>query len=188
MTQHEYRAELLSFANKRREDRPINDPEDLTEQDWHRRIIGGSLMTWLDRRLPDVVAERHTLRVLEFDPKPIVIFETTPPGVVAARDIVGDSREDFVCLLREEFAHWGKNHRDDGFKFNIHYWSYFDYPSPELHEELAAAYPSAPVEQLRFHRTGDTRGPNCGVFADHFWRWTGKDMALLLEDYSRGVY
>jgi len=188
MTQHEYRAELLSFANKRREECPINDPEDLTEQDSHRRIIGGSLMTWLDRRLPDVVAERHTLRILEFDPKPIVIFETTPPGVVAAREIVGESRENFVCLLRKEFEHWERHHRDDGFKFYIHYWSYFDYPAPDCVKKLTKAYPSVPVDQLRLHRTGDTRHPNCGVFADHLWQWTGKDMKLLLEAYSNGIY
>lgn len=187
MTQHEYRNALLSFAKKQREHRPIDNPEDLIEEDWHRRIIGGSLITWLDERQPKVLAERHTLRVLEFDPKPIVIFETTPPGVAAAQDIVGESREDFVCLLRAESEHWEKNRGDDGFKFHIRYWSYFDYPSPNCLKKLAKAYP-APVDQLRLHRTGDMWGPNCGVFADHLWQWTGREMKLLLEAYSKGIY
>lgn len=67
-------------------------------------------MTCLDQHLPDVLAKRHTLRVLDFDQKPIVVFTTTPPGVAAARDIVGQSPKNFVYLLREEFEHWEENH------------------------------------------------------------------------------
>ena len=186
--QQEYKNELLAFAKRKHQDRPIEDPKELTEQDWHRRIIGGSLVTWLDQRLPGVLAERRTLKVLDFDQESIVVFATTPPGVAAARDIMRDSREDFVYLLHEEFEHWQTKHRDDGFKFHIHYWSYFDNPSPELHEDLAEAYPWVPVDQLRFHRTGDVWGPNCGVFADHLWQWTGESMELLMEAYSEGVY
>ena len=188
MKQQEYKDQLLSFANRQREHHPIKDVKELTEQDWHRRIIGGSLMTWLDHRLPGILGERHTLRVSDFDQKPIVVFTTTPLGMAAAQDVMGESPEDFVCLLREEFERWEENHRDGGFKSHIQTWSYFDHPSPELHEDLAEAYPSARVDQLRFHRTGDMWSPNCGVFADHLWQWIGESMELLLEANSEGVY
>ena len=188
MNREEYKDELLSFAKRQREDRPIPDAKELTEENWQRRIIGGSLMTWLDQRLSGILAERRTLRVFDFDQKPVVVFTTTPPGVAAARDILGESEENFVYLLREEFEHWKENHRDSGFRSHIHCWSYFDNPSPELHEDLVDAHPSVPPDHLRFHRTGDMWGPNCGVFADHLWQWTGENMELLLEAYSEGVY
>ena len=111
MTQQEYKDELSAFAQRQRQDHPVNHEKDLSEEDdWHRRIIGGSLM------------------------------------------------------------------------------AYFDSPSPELHEELAEAYPSVSVNQFRFHRTGDLWGTNCGIFADHLWQWTGEEMELLLQAYSEGVY
>ena len=191
MKQQEYKDELLSFAKRQRKDHPLKDAEDLaedSEEDWQRRVIGGHLISWLDRRVRSISEQRHTMRVFHFDPKPIVVFTTTPPGIAAAKDIMGESPEDFVYLLREEFEHWEEKHRDEFFKFHIHYWGYFNDPSPELHGELAKAYPSAGVDQLRLHRTGDMWGPNCGVFADHLWRWTGESMELLQEAYSKGIY
>lgn len=189
MTQQEYKDELQSFAVRQRRNHPVKHEKDLSEEeDWHRRIIGGSLMAWHEQRLNGILAERNALRFLDFDPKPVVVFTTTMPGLVAAQDIMGESPENFVYLLDEEFDTWKENHPDDGFKFHIHHWNCLDNPSPELHEELVEAYPSVGADQFRFHRTGDMWGPNCGIFAEHLWQWTGEEMELLLQAYSGGVY
>ena len=154
------------------------------EEEWQCRIIGGEFISWYQSRLTHILKERMVLRVMNFDPEPLIVFTTDPPGLVAAQSIMPEPSEDFISLLHTEFGEWERQHAVDEFTFHVHHWSYFRGLDQELLSQASEAYPSVRIDEFRIHSSGDLWGKSCGIFGDHLWQWNGEKMELLEDAYS----
>jgi len=189
MNKQEWSTGLKSFIQAQRQQNPIPDRDLLSDEDeWHCRIIGGEFMGWYQRHLRDILGQRVALRIMKFDPKPLIVFTTTMPGLVAAQEIMPEPSENLVYLLHGEFEEWQKEHRVDEFTFHIHHWSYFRQIDQELLSRAQEAYPEVSTEEYRIHTSGDLWGERCAVEGEHLWCWNGQEMELLEEAFSQAVY
>jgi hypothetical protein len=189
MNKQEWIVALKSFQQTQRQLNPIPDRDSLSdEEEWHCRIIGGEFTSWFKHQLRKIVGQRTALRVMSFDPQPLIVFTTTIPGLVAAREIIPGPSENFFYLLHTEFQEWGKDHPVDKFTFHIHHWSYFRQIDQELLLRAHTAYPEVNAEEYRIHSSGDLWGVRCGAEGDHLWRWNGQEMELLEEAFSQKMF
>lgn len=180
---------LEAFAREQRQEHPLPAREDLAgEEDWCYRIIGGDFISWSRQRLPDILTERLALRVKNFDPEPLIVFSTSTPGLVAARDIIPPEAEGVFCVPHEAFDGWDRAHPVDSFTFHVHFWSYFARPEGQRLAYAREHYPDVPADELRVHHTGELWGERCGLFGDHLWRWHDEEMELLQEAFAHGQF
>ena len=121
MDKQEWSIALRSFSQSQRRNNSIPDRRTFSdEEEWQCRVIGGDLINWMHDRLPNILRERTALRIMKFDPDPLMIFTTTMPGLAATQEIMPESSEGFVYLLHEEYEEWEKNHPVDEFTFHVH--------------------------------------------------------------------
>ena len=180
---------LTSYIQAQREAVPIPERESLTaEEEWHCRIIGGDFLSWQQNELPHILRQRTALKAATFDPDPLLIFTTTMPGLVAAQEIMPSPPEQLAYLLHDEFSRWETENPAGTFTFHIHRWSYFKRPDPASLGEARAAFPTVPAAEFRVHSSGTLWAEHAGTDNAHLWRWTGSDMELLQESFSRAVF
>jgi len=154
------------------------------EEDWHRRIVGSELVGWAEDQIENILKQRCALRVLHFDPEPLVVFTTTMPGLFAFNEIFSGQSPVHVCLLEDEFRSWVKKHPDDDFIFHIHHWSFFRKLDRGLLIQAMSAHPGVKKESFRLHTIGDLWGNKCGEQVDHLWQWDGEEMRLLQQTFT----
>lgn len=184
MNKQEWLTSLKSFIQEKYRCNPIPQRNTLSdEEEWHCRIIGGEFIGWYQHHLRGILEERMALRVRQFDPKPILVFTTTIPGLVAAQEIMRDPPENLVYLPHSEFEEWEQQNPVDEFTFHIHHWSYFRPIDRELLTKACKLYPKVNAEEFRIHTSGDLWGEMCGVGGDHLWRWNGQEMELIEEAF-----
>jgi len=189
MNKQEWTDDLKRYIQMQRRANPVPERDNLSEEDeWHCRIIGGDFMGWDQSRLRDILGERKALRVMKFDPKPLIVFTTSNPGLVAIQEILSKPPVNLVYLLHDEYVRWKKTHTVDLFTFHIHHWSYFRPISNELLERASAAFPDVHNEEFRIHTSGDIWGEQCGIESDHLWNWEGEQMNLLEEGFSQIIF
>ena len=189
MKKLEWSAALKEYDTERRQQQPIPDRASLSEEEeWHCRVIGGEFIRWNQRHLSDILGERIALSSMKFDPDPLIVFTSTMPGLVAAKEIVPDPPSNLVYLLHEEFQSWEKQHPVDEFRWYIHHWSYFRNMDGELLKRTKAEYPDIAPSEFRIHTCGDLWAEQAGVEGDHLWRWDGNQMELLEEAFSQKVF
>ncbi|TVR92458.1 MAG: hypothetical protein EA416_07330 [Trueperaceae bacterium] len=193
MTDHtvaEWAEDLRRFAAACRTARPLPDRGAFTAaQEWQCRIVGGALLAWLHEHGPGFLRERATMAaLLGVDPDPVIVFTSDVPGLVAAREILGDDHELVICLLEEEFADAPARAADPGYVRHVHVWSRF---LPELEREVAAAaraqHPISASSSYWQHAEGTMWAPNAGRGVDHLWRWDGREADLLEEALTHWV-
>lgn len=189
MNKKEWLAALKSFQQTRTQYNPIPQRSSLSEEEeWHCRLIGGEFIDWYQHHLRDILEQRIALEVGAFDPKPIIVFTTTIPGLIAVQEIIPKPPENLVYLLHSEFEEWQKQNSVDEFTFHIQHWSYFQPLNRELLTQARKMYPFDSSRSFRLHTSGDLWGERCGVGADHLWRWNGQEMELLEEAFSQVRY
>ncbi len=189
MNEEEWSAAVRSFAQLQREQSSIPDRDSLsTEEEWQCRIIGGEFISWYQHRLPDILRQRAALRFMKFDPKPFIIFTTSMPGLVAAREIMPEAPQSLVYLLHSEFEEFERNHLAGDFTACIHHWSYFRPLDEEFLARAQQSFPGVKAEEYRIHTVGDLWGERCGGEDNHLWRWNGREMELLEELFSQVVF
>jgi hypothetical protein len=185
-------AALKTYIAERREAVPIPPRDSLTEEDeWHCRVIGGELIAWHQSGLRHILMQRHALRVMEFEAKPLIVFTTSMAGLVAAQEIIPEPQGDLVYLLDEEFTQWQERHSTSEvseFQWHIHHWSYFRAINEKLLRRARGAYSEIDASGFRLHVSGDLWGESCGAEDEHLWRWDGGEMELLEEGFSRAVF
>ena len=125
---------------------------------------------------------------MKFDPKPLIVFTTSIPGLVAAQEIMPEPSEDLVYLLHSEFEEWQQQHSVDEFTFHIRHWSYFRHIDQELLARARKAFPQVKAEEYRTHTSGDLWGEQCGIEGEHLWCWNGQEMELLEEAFSQARF
>ncbi len=189
MDKRDWSIALRDFIKEQRLHSPIPERETLSdEEEWYYRIIGGGFMAWYRSRLRQILLERSILKVVGFDPDPLIVFTASMPGIIAAQEIMEETPSNLVYLTQQEFKAWKIEHPVDSFTFHIHHWSYFTGAEGEMLEAIQMAFPQIPSDQFRIHVSGDLWGENCGIEAYHLWRWTGKEMELVEEAFSHVVF
>lgn len=180
--------DLRAFAEKRREAIPIAELSNLAPFEAAQcRIIGSTLLSWLQEDGPFFLKERETLdfeRCLEKDP--FIVFSSDQPGLTAARDIIDVSSTRIVYLHRNDFDSWMRDRPDDDFKWHVHLWSYFcpfeaDSSGKEVGYELADG------ESFVLHEVGHMCGPLFGQGCGHLWKWDGDELTILEEAFMEWV-
>jgi hypothetical protein len=169
---------------------PLPNREDLTPiEEWQCRIVGGSLLSWLREHVPRILQERAVLsKLLALDPEPFVVFTSNLPGLVAAREIIGQDQEAIGYLLEDEYASPPLLAADNGFRSHIHVWSYF----PQMvgaDFESAARTKHAIAKECTFweHDEGTMWATNAGRGAAHLWQWDGEKPELLEEAFTSWI-
>ena len=152
-------------------------------QEWHRRIVGGALQTWLWEHGPHILQERATLaHLLDADREPSIVFTGDAAGLLAAEEIVGPVNDRVAYLLEEEFAAAEPPLADPGYVRHVHVWSRF-LPNVDagITEQARARYPIPSSSEYWQHAKGTMWGVNAGRGVNHLWRWDGREMELLEE-------
>ena len=189
MNKPEWSRALRSLAQTQRRQHPVPSREHLSaEEEWQCRLIGGAFIRWYQQQLRDILAQRTALRLIKFDARPLIVFTTTMPGLVAAQEILAEPAEGVVALLHTEYEAWEQDHPVDAFTFHIHHWNYFGALDQDLLARAGETYPTVDADALRLQSTGYLWAEQSGAFADHLWRWDGHEMALLEEGFVQGVY
>lgn len=169
---------------------PIPDRSSLSpEEEQQCRIIGGELLSWLKDAGPQVLAERKALKILEVDPDPLVVFTTSMPGLVAAKEIIPASEKRIACLLDKEFEAVLQKLPDENCQYHVQKWSHFEKLDPEELERAKEKHPGIAPEEFRIHVAGQYFGRNCGSSLNHLWRFTSEgEMKLVEEGFGQICY
>lgn len=187
----EWAARLRQYAAGCREAAPLPGRDALTvAQEWHCRIVGSTLLSWLRQHGPRFHQERAVMsKLLGIDRDPAIVFTSDVPGLVAAQEIVGPDHERVIYLLEDEFSAAPSGVADPEYKRHIHFWSLFrPAVKPAFAAEAQAKHPIPAGCSYWQHSEGTVWAVNAGRFADHLWRWDGHEPELLEEAMSHGVY
>jgi hypothetical protein len=186
----EWTSRLRTYAAEHRAAVPLPDRDALTDaQEWHCRLVGGTILAWLRQHGPRFLEERVVMcKLLGIDRDPTIVFTSDVPGLIAAREIVGPDHERVVYLLEDEFAAAPPRVTDPEYKHHVHFWSFF---RPELEPGFAAqARAKHPIPagcSYWQHSEGTMWAVRAGRGVDHLWRWDGDKPELLEEAMSHWV-
>jgi hypothetical protein len=179
---------LKRFIGECRARRPVAIRDDLsTVEQMQCRIIGGSLIAWLQKYGPLLIQERAMLAELEnWEKDPFIVFTSEQPGLVAAREIIDEGPPTIAFLYPDEFSEWLKNHPDPEYRWHIHTWSFFTLADVD-NVKKAEKYPMSEGESLWLHKEGTMCGQLFGRGGDHLWKWNGWEAELLEECVNQWV-
>jgi len=166
---------------------PLPKHEDLSAMDdFQYRVLGGHLLHWLREWGPDLLAERAVLAgVAGWDENPVICFESSMPGLVAAAEIMNGVRSPVLCGLPEDLASFDLE--DPEFNVHVVLRSFFESPSAAQATELARTYPLQANETYLFHYDETIMGPLFARGGRHLWKWDGQQMSLLCEGFESFV-
>lgn len=185
---------LTQFVAECRVKRPVANRDDLSsEQEVQCRIIGGSLIAWLEKYGPDLLQERVFLarspmadRFQNCQEDPFIVFTSEQPGLVAAREILEEGPATIAFLYPDEFSEWLIDHPDAEYNWHVHTWSFFT-PVDADTAIKAEKYSIAPGESYWLHKEGTMCGHLFGRGGDHLWKWNGHEHVLLEECINEWV-
>lgn len=170
--------------------RPLPDRRSFTpEQEFQCRVLGGALLQW-GRYVPDHwLAERDFLsRDFKVDPDPVIIFVSSVPGLVAAREIHDPRPEYFVYLSAESYEEFIAQHPDHTFRWHVRYISQI---STSLENgdavQAAAEYPLAAGECYWLHREETDLAILFGRYYSHLWKFDGGNVTLLEGVFRQAI-
>lgn len=190
MANTHWREQLLAYRRSCRTVTPFLSRDVLSAEEEARcQILGGSLISWLQEEFPQIIQQQQALRLRQQDaPLPLVVIATEMAGLVAAKEIIGDSDE-IVSLLPEEYDQWEGKCHDEGYAWHIDYWSAFHLVANNEWPQLVAEGISE-LEQAnaRWHSVGCLWGAQAGHEETHLWEWTGDELTLVAPGYREVVY
>lgn len=180
--------ELKTFAAECRERNPLGSRDEFAATDYSQyRIVGWSMIDWLDKHGPRLLAERAMLAHLNgWEKDPFIVITGKRSGLIAAREIVVKYPPVIVCVDPDEFKEWSKSHADEEYRWHVHMWSYFTELDRDT-AQRAKQYPLAEGESYWLHEEGTMCGPLFGRGVDHLWKWDGTTPTLLEEAFNHWV-
>lgn len=179
---------LLTFSAECRKRLPLMARADLsTAEEMQCRIIGGSLLAWLQKYGPRLLQERAVFAGLEnWEKDPFIVFTSDRAGLVAASEILEESPPRIAFLHPDEFASWTNTHPDAEYRWHVHMWSFFE-PLDADTAKRAEKFPLQLGETYWLHREGTMCGQLFGRGGDSLWKWNGTEPTLLEEGFSLWV-
>jgi hypothetical protein len=180
--------ELRDDMREFRRSHPLVAREALSlEEEMKCRIIGGSLIRWLEEYGPRLMQERSVLAKLKgWESDPFIVFTSEQPGLIAANEILDRKSSQIAFLYPAEFTRVTKIRPDAEYQWHVHTWSYFTTLDADTLQR-AAKYPLAPGETYWLHKEGTMCGQLFGRGGDHLWKWNGKKPELLEECFNQWV-
>lgn len=177
------RQEIAALRHRK----PFPSIEDLTDaEEWQRRIIGGSVIAWLEQHSPAILRERQVLhKVMNVDPDPGIVFTSNIPGLLAADEIIGSNGQEVVFLHEKEYKRWLRKNPDKEYRWHVHFWSIFH--EPKLPARIKMMYPLNDGSSYWQHSEGTNWGALAGRGVDHLWQWDGVEPKLLEEGFQSWV-
>lgn len=171
-----------------REAKPIPRRNSLTLADeWQCRILGGSLVNGLRRDQPHIIQEASALRVLDVDSDRLIVFTSTLPGLVAAREILGPDDDRVAYLLEDEFSTFNEQDYDEACRWHIHKWSFF-VEGGHLETYARPKHPLPKGATYWIHDDGCVWAQNAGDAVQHLWTWDGVKPTLVEERFGWRIY
>lgn len=144
------------------------------------RILGGSLIRWLQREGPLILAEREG-----GDPEPVIVFLTGFPGLVAAEQILGADHERVVPIDADRWEAFVEAHPDPTRAHHVLVWSEIDDELPDdLLARARAEFPLAEGEVYWLHHEGTEWAEHAARGAHHLWAWDGSEARLVQEAFQ----
>ncbi len=187
ITRETYEQQLREHLRHCRQARPIPALEMLSPlEEAQYRILGGHLIQWLQSWGPGLLSERATLEQIfgREATQPLICFQTSIPGLVAAQQILGEEHPRVVYGLCEEFRAFPI--RDELFQYHVELISLFEPGNAaKFGGELVSRYPLREGEQYWFHYDETVLGNLFARGCRHLWKWDGKQLTLLEEAFER---
>ena len=175
-----WQQELKKHALNSRASRPIPGRDALSwSQILQLHIIKGSLLSWIKKISssispgPDEQTEHGIY----------MIFTSTCPGLVAAREITQGKNLPLVSLYPEELNSFLHSFPDKGYRYHIHIWSHFLEELDSETKKIAERYPLNDKEIFWLHVEGIMHGPQLGRGVEHLWSWSGSQTKLLKKSF-----
>ena len=190
MNQLQWEDAVRNYEQDCRALKPVPPRSSLTaEEEWHCRILGGRMYTSLAPMIESDLAQRDALWVRKFARQPLVVFTTTMPGLVAARELFKPFAK-LLFLLPHEWEAWThvESRADSEYEFHVHHWSEMHMMKDDKAEYAQQQFPEADLKTLRLHEEGSLFGPLAGTGAAHLWQWNGRELELLEEEFSLYIY
>jgi hypothetical protein len=172
--------EIKNHAVNCRASRPIPGRNDLSwPQILQLHIIKGSLLSWINN-LPSSLSPGPDGQT---GPGICIVFTSSCPGLVAAKEISQEKNPPLVSLYPKELSNFLRSFPDNEFRYHTHIWSHFleelDYET----KKIAARYPINHKEKYWLHVEGIMRGQRFGRGIEHLWSWNGSQTKLLKKSF-----
>ncbi|RBP37326.1 hypothetical protein DES53_11464 [Roseimicrobium gellanilyticum] len=152
------------------------------------RILGRTLIQWLEGHGPLMLQERAFIEETLHEPtEPDIIFVSSTPGLVAARQILNPKPERVFYFPADRFDAFCEAHPDPEFYWHVTYQSDFPELDAEEIERAKKEHPIEPAEKYWLHREATTMGPLFGRGGNHLWKWDGTRQKLLQEGFSSWI-
>jgi hypothetical protein len=183
-----YTAKLRAHLAACRTRVPLPDRAALAPlEEWQCRVLGGHLIHWLEDWGPRLLEERSILPANQpRDPEPLICFQSTLPGLIAAREILGEAPGRVLWGSPEEFE--ACPIQDDAYAFHVVLRSRFEAAEDAgLARAVRQRHPLTSGETYVFHVEESVLGPLFARGAKHLWKWDGTALTLLEEALAAWV-
>jgi hypothetical protein len=172
--------EMKNHAENCRASRAIPRQDTLSwQQILQLHIIKGSLLSWI-KNLPSIISldpsEQGGHRIC-------IVFTSTCPGLVAAKEITQGKNLLLVSLYPEELRSFLQSFPDNDYRYHAHIWSYFLEELDSDTKRIAKCYPVNDTEKYWLHVEGIMRGQRLGRGVEHLWSWNGSQTKLLKKSF-----
>jgi len=185
-----WQSAVAAHFERERADHPLPSRDRLSAtEEFQLRIVGGSLVNWLERYGPQMLKEREFLRELnDVDSSPDIVFISTVPGLVAANEILDPRPPSIFFFSQEEFSLFLKENPDPTFRWHVTYTSYFhELLDADILARASQKYKLRSKEEFWLHRESSMLGQLFGRGGDHLWKWNGRKPALLEEGFNTWI-
>jgi hypothetical protein len=186
MAKNKWTTNMRDFAKEHQDSRRGFDLQELSShQACDYRILGGTLLVWLNRCGPALIAERAVLaRVSRLDTDPHIVTISSLPGLLAALEIVDP---DCVTLsaLTEEYERFLTTHPDPAYRRHVIFRNTFvALRDQQLLTRARLEHPISPSAQYWLHKEESVLGQLFTRTTFHLWRWDGEEYDLLAEGFT----
>ena len=171
---------LESHAENCRAANPIPDRNGLSRpQVLQLNMIKESLLSWINELPSSILTSPNKIGGYGI----CIVFTSTCPGLVAAKEITLGNNLLLVSLYPEELSDFLRAFPDNEYRYHAHFWSYFLEELDSDTKKTAERYPLKDKEQYWLHVEGIMRGLKLGRGVEHLWSWNGSQAKLLRKSF-----
>lgn len=184
---HQWQAALQAHAAHEYECRPLPPRSQLsTLEERQCRIIGGTLISWVEQHSRMLLAERQVLKqTLQVESDPVIVFISDKPGLTAAREILEGASFPIFFLPQASFDAFLQQHPDETFRWHVVFTSYFHQEADaETRQKMEAQAQPGAGEEFWLHRELSDLAPLFARGCDHLWKWDGENLSLVEEAFT----
>jgi hypothetical protein len=187
MAKNKWTTDMRDFAKAHQDSRRGFDLQELSSQQVRDyQILGGTLLDWMDRYGPALIAERAVLaRVSRLDTDPHIVIISSLPGLLAALEIVHPHCVTLSALTEEEYERVLTTHPDPAYRRHVVFRNtLFALQDPQLLKRARLEHPIPEGAQYWVHKEESVLGELFTRTAFHLWQWDSEEYDLLAEGFT----